>query len=95
MIRQPSSVIVAGPSGSGKTDLVEQWLRHRNVFQVQPKKIVYAYDRWQPWFERMQKKEGIQIHRGVPDPRHLNPMVWSHARRCVGVGRSHGRRGAR
>ncbi|CAH3183081.1 unnamed protein product [Porites lobata] len=71
MIRQPSSVIIAGPSGSGKSDLVEQWLRYLNVFQVKPRKIVYAYDRWQPRFERMQKKEGIQFHRGLPDPRHL------------------------
>ena len=71
MIRHPSSVIIAGPSGSGKSELVEQWLRDLNVFQVQPKKIVYAYDRWQPRFERMQKKEGIQFHRGLPDPRHL------------------------
>ncbi|CAH3046211.1 unnamed protein product, partial [Porites evermanni] len=71
MIRQPSSVIIAGPSGSGKSELVEQWLRDLNVFQVKPKKIVYAYDRWQPRFERMQKKEGIQFHRGLPDPRHL------------------------
>ncbi|CAH3151162.1 unnamed protein product, partial [Porites evermanni] len=71
MIRHPSSVIVAGPSGSGKSELVEQWLRYLNVFQVKPHKIVYAYDRWQPRFDRMQKKDGIQFHRGLPDPRHL------------------------
>ncbi|CAH3021199.1 unnamed protein product, partial [Porites evermanni] len=71
MIRQPSSVIIADPSGSGKSELVEQWLRDLNVFQVKPHKIVYAYDRWQPRFDRMQKKEGIQFHRGLPDPRHL------------------------
>ena len=71
MIRQPSSVIVAGPSGSGKSELVEQWLRYLNVFQVKPKKIVYAYDRWQPRFDRMQKNDGIQFHRGLPDPSHL------------------------
>ncbi|CAH3025973.1 unnamed protein product, partial [Porites evermanni] len=71
MIRHPSSVIVAGPSGSGKSELVEQWLRDLNVFQVKPHKIVYAYDRWQPRFDRMQKKDGIQFHRGLPDPRHL------------------------
>ena len=57
MIRQPSSVIIAGPSGSGKSELVEQWLRYLNVFQVKPRKIVYAYDRWQPRFDRMQKKD--------------------------------------
>ena len=71
MIRQPSSVIDAGTSGSGKSELVEQWLRYLNVFQVKPKKIVYAYDRLQPRFDRMQKKDGIQFHRGLPDPRHL------------------------
>ena len=71
MIRQPSSVIVAGPSGSGKSELVEQWLRYLNVFQVKPKKIVYAYDRWQPRFDRMQKRDAIQFHRGLPDPSHL------------------------
>ena len=42
MIRQPSGVIAAGPSGSGKSELVEQWLRYLNVFQVKPNKIVYA-----------------------------------------------------
>ena len=71
MIRQPSSVIIAGPSGSGKSELVEQWLRYINVFQVKPNKIVYAYDRWQPRFDSMQKKDGIQFHRGLPDPGHL------------------------
>ena len=71
MIRHPSSVIIADPSGSGKTELVEQWLRDQNLFQVKPKKIVYAYDRWQPRFERMQKQDGIQFHRGLPDPRQL------------------------
>ena len=71
MIRHPSSVIIAGPSGSGKTELVEQWLLDQNLFQVKPKKIVYAYDRWQPRFERMQQKDGIQFHRGVLDPRQL------------------------
>ena len=71
MIRQPSSVIVAGPSGSGKSELVEQWLRYQNVFQVKPKTEVYAYDRWQPRFDRMQRKDGIRFHRGLPDPIHL------------------------
>ena len=82
MIRQPSSVIIAGPSGSGKSELVEQWLRYLNVFQVKPRKIVYAYDRWQPRFERMQKKDGIQFHRGLPDPRHLTQWF---GRTCGGV----------
>ena len=63
MIRQPSSVIVAGPSGSGKSELVEQWLLYLNVFQVKPDKIVYAYDQWQPRFDRMQKRDTIQFHR--------------------------------
>ena len=55
MIRQLSSVIIARPSGSSESELVEQWLRYLNVFQVKPKTMVYAYDRWQPRFERMQK----------------------------------------
>ena len=93
MIRQPSSVIIAGPSGSGKSELVEQWLRDLNVFQVPPKKIVYAYDRWQPRFERMQKKEGIQFHRGLPDPPSFDPMVWPDARWRARLGRFDGRRG--
>ena len=33
--------------------------------------MVYAYDRWQPTFDRMQKKDGILFHRGLPDPSHL------------------------
>jgi len=63
MIRQPSSVIVAGPSGSGKSELVEQWLLYLNVVQVKPDQIVYAYDQWQPRFDRMQKRDTIQFHR--------------------------------
>ena len=69
MIRQPSSVIIDGPSGSGKSELVEQWLLYLNVFQVKPNKIDYAYDRWRPRFDRMQKKDRIQFHRGLPDAR--------------------------
>ena len=69
MIRQPSSVIVAGPSGSGKSELMEQWLRSLNE---RPKTVVYAYNRWQPRFDRMQKQDGIRFHRGLPNPSHLN-----------------------
>ena len=64
MIGQPSSVIIPGPSGSGKSELVEQWLRYLNVFQVKPKTMVYTYDRWQPRFDRMQKKDGIRFIAG-------------------------------
>jgi len=67
MIRQPSSVIVAASSDSGKSELVEQRLRYLNVFQVKPD----AYDRWQPRFDRMQKRDGIQFHRGLRYPSHL------------------------
>ena len=82
MIPQPSSVIIAGPSGSGKSDLVEQWLPYLNVFQVKPKTMVYAYDRWQPRNDRMQKKNRIRFHRGLPDPSHLTKR-FGHTR--VGV----------
>ena len=71
MIRHPSSVIVAAPSGSGKTVLVERLLREKTVFETPPKKIVYAYDRWQPRFERM-KQDGIQFFQGIPDTSKLN-----------------------
>ena len=43
----------------------------RTCFEVKPKTVVYAYDRWQPRFDRMQKKDGIRFHRGLPDPSHL------------------------
>ena len=71
MIGQPSSVIIAGPSGSGKSELVEQWLRYQNVFQVKPKTMMYAYDRWQPLFDGMQKTDGIRFHRGLLGSSHL------------------------
>ena len=71
MIRQPSSVIIAGPSGSDKSELVEQWLRYQNVFQVKPKTMMYAYDRWQPLFDGMQKTDGIRFHRGLLGSSHL------------------------
>ena len=70
MIRHPSSVIIAAPSGSGKTVLVERLLREKKVFESPPKKIVYAYDRWQPRFERMQR-DGMVFFQGIPDPTHL------------------------
>ena len=41
------------------------------MFQVKPKTVVHAYDRWQPRFDRIQKKDGIRFHRGFPDPSHL------------------------
>ena len=50
---------------------MEQWLRYQNVFQVKPKTMVYAYDRWQPRFDRMQKTDGIRFHRGLPGSSHL------------------------
>ena len=62
---------VATPSGSGKTILVEQLLREKQVFQSPPKKIMYAYDRWQPRFDRM-TREGIQFYQGIPDTDHLS-----------------------
>ena len=71
MIHHPSSVIVAAPSGSGKTVLVERLLREKKVFQVPPKKVVYAYDRWQPRFDRMKQRDGIQFYLGIPDPAQL------------------------
>ena len=93
MIRQPSSVIIAGPSGSDKSELVEQWLRYQNVFQVKPKTAVYAYDRWQPRFDRMQKKRWHSISSRVTGLQSFDQMVWPYAWGCVGLGRSHGRRG--
>ena len=71
MIRHLSSVIVAAPSGSGKTVLVERLLQEKKVFQSPPKKIVYAYDRWQPRFDRM-KRDGIQFYQGIPDTDQLS-----------------------
>ena len=75
MIRHPSSVIVAAPSGSGKTVLVENLLREKFIFQVPPKKIVYAYDRWQPRFDRMKKRDGLQFYKGIPDPSQLSKWL--------------------
>ena len=66
MIRHPSSVIVAAPSGSDKTQLMETLLKEKTIFQQPPKKIVYAYDIWQPRFERM-KKNGVHFYKGIPD----------------------------
>ena len=93
MIRHPSSVIVAGQSGSGKSELVEQWLRYLNVFQVKPKKIVYAYDRWQPPVRPYAKEGWHSVSSRVTGPQSFDQMVWSDTRRSVGLGRSDGRRG--
>lgn len=71
MIRHPSSVIVAAPSDSGKTQLLETLLREKTVFQTPPTKMVYAYDRWQPRFEHMQKQR-VQFYKGIPDPPQLS-----------------------
>ena len=60
-----------GPLGQRQERVSGTMVTVPHVFQVKPHKIVYAYDRWQPRFDRMQKKEGIQFHRGLPDPRHL------------------------
>ena len=72
MIRQPSSIIVTGPSGSGKTVLVESLLRHpKRLFAERPKKIVYTYDRWQPRFDIMKRRDGIYFFNGIPEPSHF------------------------
>ena len=71
MIRQPSGVIIAGPSGSGKTNLVEDLLHEKTVFEQKPRKVVYAYDRWQPRFDRMKKRDGIVFYKGIPDSAQL------------------------
>ena len=72
MIQQPSSIIVAGPSGSGKTVLIKSLLRNpRRLFAERPKKIVYAYDRWQPPFEDMKRRDGIPFSKGIPEQTHL------------------------
>ena len=71
MSRQPSGVIVAGPSRSGKSQLVETLLHEKTIFQVPPKKLVYAYDRWQPGFDCMKTRDRIQFYQGIPDSEQL------------------------
>ena len=41
----------------------------------------------------MQKKDGIRFHRGSPDASHLTKCFGPTRGGCVGLGRSHGRRG--
>ena len=36
---------------------------------------MYAYDQWQPRFDRMQRKDDIRFHRGLPDPSHLTKWI--------------------
>ena len=90
MIRHPSSVIVAGPSRSGKSELVEQWLRYLNVFQDQDRLCV----RPMATPVRPYAKEGWDsVSSRVTGPPSFDSMVWSDARRGVGLGLSDGRRG--
>ena len=71
IIRQPSSVIIAGPSGSGKGELVEQWLRYQNVFQVNPKPWCMRMTDGKPGSIVCNEKDGLRFHCGLPDPSHL------------------------
>ena len=50
---------------------MEDLLHEKTVFETRPRKIVYAYDRWQPRFDRMKKRDGITFYKGIPDTSHL------------------------
>ena len=75
-LKTPFTMGVYGGSGSGKTVFVRKLLAS-DLFDHQPKKIIYCYTEWQAIFEDMEK-EGIEFYEGLPTKEEVNN--WSERR---------------
>ena len=68
--KTPLNVMVVGPALAGKTTFIYRMLRHRNwLMDRPPKKIVY-YGAWQPLFDEIHEKFGVQFVEGLPEKPH-------------------------
>ena len=72
MIRQPSSVTVADfRRAAARTSWWNNGYGTSTCFKSNRKRSSMRTTDGNPRFDRMQKKDGIQFHRGLPDPNHL------------------------
>src|SRR6185437_7083730 len=54
--RHPFSLIIGGPSGCGKTVLVQQLIKHPELFDTKFSEIIWYYGIWQPAYENINAK---------------------------------------
>ena len=64
--KAPTSISISGTTSSGKTTLVKRILETPSLFSIEPKRIVYCYNVWQPTFETM--SDTIEFRKGVHIP---------------------------
>ncbi len=64
----PSCYFVSGSTSSGKSRLLARLIRNRkDMFNIPPVKVFYAYKEWQPsLFGEMQQKDDVNFHQGLP-----------------------------
>jgi hypothetical protein len=68
-IRTPAGLVIVGASQVGKTRYISKLLlERRSVFDVQPKRIVYAYTEWQPEYLSLKERvPEIEFVNGVQE----------------------------
>lgn len=73
----PDTCIVAGSSSSGKSTFIFNLLKNAdNMFERQPKKIIYCYSTYQSLFDDMKKHtNSIEFFEGLPTKENMD--VWS------------------
>ena len=60
-IISPAAIIVSGPSGCGKTTLIKDLIRYKKeLFSIEPTRVVYYYAIYQSVFDSMPGVEFIQ-----------------------------------
>ena len=72
MFRSPSTCLIAGPTSSGKTFLMLNILKHKDIFEVEPSKIVWCYNVYQEKFKEFTNL--IHFHEGVYDIKSLQSI---------------------
>lgn len=68
LLVHPFTCVIAGPSKSGKTNLLTEIIS-KNERLIRPRigRIVYCFSVWQPEFEKLEKKHGVEFHQGMCD----------------------------
>lgn len=64
----PTSIQVVGATQAGKTRFVQKILKNADgMYDVPPKRIVYAYSQWQPAYDEMEAdNRSMVMHLGLP-----------------------------
>ena len=63
----PVTCILSGSTSSGKTYWLNKLFQNKNdMFDEEPRKIMFCYNIWQQIFIKMQSDQGVQFHQGIP-----------------------------